>query len=549
MKVSTKGDDWIAASAIARLSNQEIRRYKKLKADASAKRKAQKLAREAAAAETQHGQAPEGSAASSPHVSPNKKASACDDDDSDNGEVPMEVDAGKAEEDPAESEGEGEEDLGSEGEKAEKDGEDDEAAMVVDGQGEAKDVEEANDQDGTDDQCILLVTEMGFGIRMPLSLARMGLSRRGGRGRRCMKLLDGAKCDNIVAVCSVSNRGEVKRPSKWREPHLIYHYENKAQQEQEAAEGKANALPDAAGSADSPPEEAAEEGDDTQQQGEGHANAACTFVALRETFNALPEEIRQEYQLRSDEERKVYEEKCAEIVTQEAQEEILLGTAKGNISRVTVGSIPIVNSLRKGKTLVKLAKGDQLCTVSLLSSVDEANDDGKPKAPAPAPSGPSRPARPRAPKPQPAAPSQAGASADPAADPTESRASSSTAAFLAAQAGPAQQDGGPTLQAFSAGSPAGKRAARRAPKAFATPTAVEKLRSRLSHMARSSPRPSLSGSGRKRLSAAQSDRLSIVKPKLRLLSQTRKTMKVRSLDVRQWAAMAAAASAAAAAKR
>jgi len=504
-KVNPKVGDWVAASAISKLSDAELRQYHKNRKDAAEKRRAGVRAKLEGAGESAAngvtGVAPDGDEKP-------KKPGACDDDDSDNG---MEVDAGgKPAAEAAGSDAEGDGDA----EEKDSDGEKGDDADDKDDKDDKDDDDAEHPGEGTDEQCILLVTEQGMGIRMPLSGKRIKLMRRGGRGRRCIKLSCGRDPDNIVAVCPVSNRGEVKRPNKWREPWLIYHHELKAQKAEgeanNAAEGEAAAVlaaePVAEPEPEAQPTEETQPAEGQEAPNFGGRTGFEEFHASREAFAALDDERKEELQQISDEERRVYDLECQEVSKMEAQEEILLGTDRGNICRITVGSVPIVSSLRKGKILVKLGKGDKVCTASLLSSVDEADDDGKPKAPAP---GPSRAVRPRV-------------GAKPAADGTDPSASSG-AAKAAFRASPLKK-----LPSFKAASPA-----------------VEKLRSRLSHLARAPSRQALLGhsASKTRLSPSTSLRLSIVKPKLRLLSETKKKLHVRSLDVHQWAAFAAAAAA------
>merc|ERR1711957_156181 len=108
--------------------------------------------------------------------------------------------------------------MGGEAEEAEGNDSDGEGAnKAVDDDlagGKLGEEDQALNQASLSSHAILLVTELGFGTRMPLSSKRMRLSRRGGRGLICMKLTGN---DNVCAVCVVSSKAEIKKPAKAKE--------------------------------------------------------------------------------------------------------------------------------------------------------------------------------------------------------------------------------------------------------------------------------------------------------------------------------------------
>lgn len=542
MKVKAESDDWIAACAITNLSDQEIRSYKKLKELRSAKRQQMMAA----------AGGPFGVAASTADAAETAEGlplkAQTGDDDSENGDVdgkaaapgasPALDDAGEA----------------SDGDNADADEPESDGEKPAKAEGAGEEGSEPDETGGTkdDDQCILVVTEQGMGLRVHLSAPRIKLRRRGGCGLRCIKLTEGRNPDNVVAICCVSNKQETAKPQRPRLPHVIYLADKRAQQQAEEAAAAEEAAGQAVGEAAAeeialpPPSPAlpAPPSPTLQVEPAGFAAHRARKLEAEGEFQELPEEKKAPYLARSEEEKRVYDAAMEEYRKDEA-EEVLLGTEKGSISRVKVGSVPVVVGARKGKCLVKVHKNDLLCTVSLLSSVDEVDDDGHAKPATPAPS---RPTRPRAPT-QPELAGAAGSSstapeAATEGPPTTRRRLEAGAAASAPSQAAASQESAPSqaVQQRMLMSPKANDGKRMRGKT--TSPAVEHLRSRLSDMAmplrRSSSRLS---EGKKGVAAQSTSRLSIVKSKLRLLSKTRKTLIVRSLDVNQWAALAAAAAA------
>lgn len=251
--------------------------------------------------------------------------------------------------------------------------------------------------------CLLVVTEFGLGLRMPLSSKKLILSRPGKIGKKVIKIIQkGRRQDKMVACCIVSNKSENSGP-KVRTGMKIFMDEFRDNRKEEyevinaavAAElgittSSAVDAPDAIVTAPA------------SQLSEAEANAAAVATTddgaavekrtglafkrlaavnniLREKFRSLPEADQEVYQVRANEERQLYEEKVEEYRSQEA-EEVLLGSTNGCISRLAIGSIYTSSTPRSGKILVKLRnENDSICAVSLLSAIEEENDEGMPQ--------------------------------------------------------------------------------------------------------------------------------------------------------------------------
>ncbi|CAJ1440469.1 unnamed protein product, partial [Effrenium voratum] len=141
--------------------------------------------------------------------------------------------------------------------------------------------------------CVLLVTECGMGTRVPLSSKRIGLSRKGGKGKKAIKLMDN---DSIAAACVVSSRSA--------EPPQV-------------------------------PQVA------WQLYSRDHAEAS------EETFIQLPEEQRSPYQEEASELHRRYEEALDTFRKQDC-EELLLGCCSGAVTRIKVSSVPVTARMNRG---------------------------------------------------------------------------------------------------------------------------------------------------------------------------------------------------------
>lgn len=100
-----------------------------------------------------------------------------------------------------------------------------------------------------------------------------------------------------------------------------------------------------------------------------------SFEEQLRRFNALPEEEQQVYAAFAEEDQQRYAAEL-EAYQRENVEEVLLGSEKGLVLRVPVGTVPITNRKNRGRVLCKLKPGDRLCATSLLSSMDDDPDEG-----------------------------------------------------------------------------------------------------------------------------------------------------------------------------
>eukprot|EP00913_Durusdinium_trenchii_P028795 g27002.t1 len=142
----------------------------------------------------------------------------------------------------------------------------------------------------------------------------IGLSNKGGKGKRVMKLPDG---DQVVSVCVVSGntaQEPAKPPAAWQ----LY-------------------------MKDQP--EASEAG-----------------------FTVLPADLRRPYEAQEEAMKRQYREDL-EKYHQEDNEELLLGSASGAVTRIKVSSVPVTTRLIRGRMLAK-TKSDRISVATLLSSME-----------------------------------------------------------------------------------------------------------------------------------------------------------------------------------
>jgi DNA gyrase/topoisomerase IV subunit A len=213
-------------------------------------------------------------------------------------------------------------------------------------------------------QCVLLITECGMGLRTPLSCKRISLGRKGGKGRKVIKLMDSGKNpDVVVSACVVSGHGEVKQPVKPPAAWQMYMKEASPSESQVA-------LP-------------SEELEAAEAEGAGTSGFA-KIHEIKDKFNKLPEEVQLPFLERAEELKQKYDEEFDAYRRQEL-EEILLGTTLGLVSRITVGSVPITTRVNRGRTIAKMKNGNRICAVSLLSSIDDDPEETAAASTAPRP--------------------------------------------------------------------------------------------------------------------------------------------------------------------
>eukprot|EP00927_Polykrikos_kofoidii_P065329 TRINITY_DN6109_c1_g1_i1.p1 TRINITY_DN6109_c1_g1~~TRINITY_DN6109_c1_g1_i1.p1 ORF type:complete len:1144 (-),score=229.56 TRINITY_DN6109_c1_g1_i1:176-3361(-) len=294
-----------------------------------------------------------------------------DDDDSDNCGQLNNDGVEEEDEDGAEEDDAAGEDEAAEDEEIEKNEADPQAIANFTSEGQK--VDDDATKEGLvathDDRCLLLVTSRGMSLRMPLSCRRARLLRRGACGNRAIKLADN---DIVVSINVVSNRDNAGMPDPSRAPFQIWYAEAKAGMEEHDNEHGVTSASCGAGLV-AATQLVTEKCDDMA------GVKGFEFVhKMREKFRALPEEVQKVFIERGEEERKRYKRKMEEYAqSQTACEELLLGSSGGNISRISVGSIPILTRAARGRTIAKCAKGDLICAVSLLSALETVHDEAE----------------------------------------------------------------------------------------------------------------------------------------------------------------------------
>jgi len=180
--------------------------------------------------------------------------------------------------------------------------------------------EQADPANSDPGPCVLLVTKCGLGARVPLSSKRIGLGRRGGVPKRVLRVADH---DSVAAACVVSGK-DIREPEKPMEALQLYLKDH---------------------------------GDSTEA-----------------IFKSLPQEDMMPYQKQQDEEKRKYEE-ALKAFRQEDCEEVLLGNTGGAVTRIKVSTVPIVTRLNRGRLLAKTKGSDRICVASLLSSIEDDQDE------------------------------------------------------------------------------------------------------------------------------------------------------------------------------
>jgi len=100
-----------------------------------------------------------------------------------------------------------------------------------------------------------------------------------------------------------------------------------------------------------------------------------------EVFAALSEEQQKPFHERHEEDVKVHQ---AAVKARKKQEQdlsglgqILVCTARGSVNRVQVCSVDVQKRIAAGKALIALRNKDQVCSATLLSSVERADDQDR----------------------------------------------------------------------------------------------------------------------------------------------------------------------------
>jgi DNA gyrase/topoisomerase IV subunit A len=423
--------------------------------------------------------------------------------------------------------------------------EDGEAGAVAAGEPESGDVDMTGaDDQKTDERCALWVTQTGMGMRVPLACKPLALARKGGKGKRGIKLIDG---DKVVSVCVVSGIEE-KKPEPRRDAFSFYFEEHKDEIINDPDTATADAEETVPGNGD-----VEAHGDAApDEEGKMKMRDAPFFrkqILLRERLKALPADEQRVYLDRAEEDAKRYALELEELTRlageQDFTEEVLVGSMSGKCSRITVGSIQISRKINKGKAVVK-CKGDRICSVSMLTSADvdpnEGGDTSKPVTPA-------APVVKRAPKP--AAPPKQSVESDghvgtadqaPASPPPRSRPAAPDLPPLWKVAG-LNDSTLPPLSLTPRRKADEEGLETRSPRRSAPPWLLAaKRKGRPPSRFCFAPHPPTPSRNRPVISnCAREVRLTILKPKLRLLGKTRlATSIVRDVDIVEWAKFATA---------
>lgn len=201
-------------------------------------------------------------------------------------------------------------------------------------------------------QCALVVTESGMGLQMPLACKRIGLARRGGRGKLVIKL---AGDDRVVGVCVTAGPSKAPQPQKQRPAWMFYR----------DSLGDSDAVEPAPGAS----------GDEVVLEAvHAEANGFSKMLDIQERFKALPEEEQRPFQEQAEKDKERYLQEL-DAYKREGTEEVLLGTTGGLAVRIAVSSMAVMTKAYRGKVVAKLKGSDKICAVSLLSSMDDDPDE------------------------------------------------------------------------------------------------------------------------------------------------------------------------------
>jgi len=225
-----------------------------------------------------------------------------------------------------------------------------------------------------------MVTEDGWGMRVPLSHKRLWMVKRGRAGLRVMRVADG---DDMVGACIVSGKTELKKPAEPRQPFWIWYSENKATVEQDV-----QSLTD---------EKRAQMEGEIQKVDAEEADADDKGVPLslglvqrmgRKRYGELCETDTQGFEKRAVEEKEKHEELMETFRQHQPEsEQVMVASQNGFISRIMVESVPVFDKRGpvKGVRVCRIKGRDSLSSISLLSAADDSIDgvDDAPPAASP----------------------------------------------------------------------------------------------------------------------------------------------------------------------
>ncbi|CAE8584689.1 unnamed protein product [Polarella glacialis] len=188
---------------------------------------------------------------------------------------------------------------------------------------------------------VLLVTRLGFGKRVRVSELRV--RKRNQKGQKAIRL---EVTDSVTAVCVTLSDELPRLPRRARDPAVLYQEQLVSELTLRSPGAELPALPPA-----------------------------------EEAFARLKEEKRAPFIERHAKELAAYqaavEARQASGVTLRAKlGQVLICTSGGAVSRVQVASVDVCKRGQKGRVLMKVPHSDEVCSASLLSSVDAEQDEG-----------------------------------------------------------------------------------------------------------------------------------------------------------------------------
>jgi len=238
--------------------------------------------------------------------------------------------------------------------------------------------------------CLLMLTEDGMGMRVPLTHKRLQIMRKGRAPSRVMKIGDS---DDLIGACIVTGKVEQKKPELKGKPFPLWYAENKAIIQADIlnlTEEKKTQMEGEASSAEKHIEENVLEGD-AENDATTAGNVPIGFLAMqigRKRFNELPPSEMEALEKRCEMDRDEYEKLMEEFKTANvpSEEQVMVASKCGFISRVMVDTVPVVNKNAgtRGARIVKVkGRNDALSSISLLGAMDEVDEAAVDAAPAP----------------------------------------------------------------------------------------------------------------------------------------------------------------------
>jgi len=377
MRITSKGGD-LAACCVAEMTKEEVEAAEVAKALALEKRKImaeKRLASEKAAAEG-------GDATAAAMEDSDLKAKAkkeCDDDDSDNaGDDAAGDDAADVQDE--------EEEAGDEEDVDMKDAEDGDKPTPDPALGDSQVVAAPAPAVVISDYgpSLLMISENGWGMRVPFTNKRVQMARKGRAGLKVMKITDS---DDIIGVVVVGGRVEVKLPADPRNAFKIWYAENRMLLEQDSLALTDETRSAMEGEATKDAETKAAEATKELKEGEGEEKAVVVpsvpggFLIHhmgQKKFRELPASEIEPFEKRAEQEKEAHEKAMEEYRKDRPEsEQVMLASQHGFISRIMVDSVPVIDKRlgAKGIRVVKIKGRDALSSVSLLTAADDTPDE------------------------------------------------------------------------------------------------------------------------------------------------------------------------------